>query len=247
MIKRFGLIGFPLSHTFSPDYFAKKFAHEGLKHQYAAYEIDDISKLDEVLADDVSGLNVTIPYKEKIIPFLDTIDEGSKAVGAVNTIKIKDGKLHGFNTDVYGFRNSLVKLQLPFSIEESKSIILGSGCAAKAVNYVLDQLGSGCTLVSRTLKTGADITYEELQGKDLAEFNIIVNTTPLGTFPQVNAMAPISYNQIYSDHLVYDLIYNPDKSLLLERAEARNAVIKNGAEMLILQAEKSWEIWNNEL
>ncbi len=246
MIKKYGLIGYPLSHTFSPKYFASKFDREGLDHEYLAYEIDDISSLDEVIKSGVSGLNVTIPYKEKIIPFLNTIDPASKAVGAVNTIKIQNGKLHGYNTDVYGFKNSLVRLDLPFSIEKSKSLILGSGGAAKAVRYVLEKLKSNCTIVSRTLKTGADLTYEKLKQKELTEFDIIVNTTPLGTYPKVDAMAPIFYDQINSDHLVYDLIYNPDKSLLLERAEARNAVIKNGAEMLILQAEKSWEIWNTE-
>lgn len=246
MIKKYGLIGYPLSHTFSPSYFGKKFERENISAEYLAYELEQVEQFVGLFESGLSGLNVTIPYKEKVLPFLDVIDEASLAIGAVNTIKNIEGKLHGYNTDVYGFEKSLLGLKLPFDISNSKSLVMGTGGASKAIQYVLNSLGSHCVKVSRNLTTGADITYATFRNDSIKEYDILVNTTPLGMYPKVEESPAIPYWELSSKHLVYDLIYNPEKTLLLKRAEERGSVIKNGSEMLVLQAEKSWEIWNTK-
>ncbi len=243
-MKKYGLIGYPLSHTFSPGYFTKKFRSEGICAEYKAYELEDLSSINELFGSGILGLNVTIPYKEKVLPYLDTLEGFAAEIKSVNTISKVGNRLVGSNTDVYGFQHSLLKLDLPFRLEGSSALVLGTGGASKAINYVLEQLGVTIYAVSRTKTTDTDFDYNSLAKEDLSAFNIIVNTTPLGMYPNEEKVPDINLTQISSNHLVYDLIYNPQKTLLLNGAEANGAVIQNGLEMLKLQAEKSWEIWN---
>jgi len=238
-----GLIGYPLSHSFSPSYFAAKFEELGLPDcQYKAYPIMAIDFLySEVLSKEVTGFNITIPYKEKVIPYLDGISPEASAIGAVNTVKIEDGNLIGYNTDVYGFQESL-KEQLGDSII-NKALILGSGGASKAVQYVLGSMDIDYRVVSRN---GPNLTYQELTPEIMAANLLIVNTTPLGMYPNVDKCPEIDYDSLTDQHFLYDLVYNPQKTLFLKRGEQQNCSIKNGQDMLALQAEKSWQIWNQE-
>lgn len=242
MTRKFGLIGYPLSHSFSPTYFENKFKAENIDGEYLAYELESLDELQRIVDIGVIGLNVTLPYKELIIDYLDEVDELALQVGAVNTIKVEGSRLIGFNSDIYGFQESITKL--PHRIKGAKTLIMGTGGAARAVQFVMERLGSKCTKVSRSLKTGADITYPTFRIDSLKEYSILINTTPLGMYPEVDKTPAIPHWEITSKHLVYDLIYNPEKTLLLKQAEERGARIKNGYEMLVLQAEKSWEIWN---
>jgi len=246
MINKYGLIGYPLSHSFSPSFFKKKFEKEGISAEYLAYPIDRVSDFKELIQQGLKGLNVTIPYKEQVIPYMDELDESAASISAVNTIKVEEGRLIGYNTDVYGFQESLTRLELPFTFENSKSLILGAGGAAKAISYVLDKLGSQVTVVSRTRRPGVDKLFEEPGSGELCDYSIVVNTTPLGMAPNTEASPPINYEEFSETMLAYDLIYNPAKTQFLARAEKQGAKIMNGMDMLILQAEKSWEIWNNE-
>jgi len=187
-------------------------------------------------------MNVTIPYKEEVIPFLDKIDRKAKKIGAVNTIKItKSGKLKGYNTDFYGFRNSLKPL---LKKEHKKALILGTGGASKAIAFALKKLGIQYTFVSRTKKSEKMLTYSELTENTIKEYLLIVNTTPLGTHPNTSDKPDIPYNFISDKHILYDLIYNPSETLFLKLGKEKGATIKNGLEMLELQAEKAWEIWH---
>lgn len=241
-MRRFGLIGFPLSHSFSPGYFADKFKKEGiLDCEYKAYPISKIHELDGLIKDDLVGLNVTIPYKEQVIPYMSSVSDAVQELGAVNTIVHIDGKLHGYNSDVYGFQHSLQT----WIGEESMSahaLILGSGGAAKAVGYVLNKLSVEYQIVSR--KEGY-LNYTALDKSILSQHLLIINTTPLGMSPNINQCPPIPYDFLSASHYCYDLIYNPKKTSFLSQAESKGASIKNGYEMLILQAEESWRIWNN--
>jgi len=239
---KYGLIGYPLSHSFSPKFFKKKFERESIDAEYKAYEIEKVEQFLEVMKQGVLGLNVTIPYKEKVLPFLDRVEPSAAEVGAVNTIKNQEGKLVGYNTDVYGFSYCLRGLELPFDFVSSKALILGTGGASKAVQYALESLGVSCDKVSRT---GPGLTYGQLTENHMLETSIIVNTTPLGMYPKEANCPAIPLKFITNRHLVFDLIYNPEKTVLLTEALQRGAIIKNGAEMLVLQAERSWEIWNN--
>lgn len=247
MEKKFGLIGSTVSHSFSKSYFDEKFFREGLRdYRYELYSLPTIDDLKNLLTEnpELAGLNVTIPYKEQVIKFLSDIDTNAKKIGAVNVIKIKDGKLKGYNTDSDAFYESLEKWYP--RTENSKALILGSGGSSKAVQQALIRLNIPFELVSREAKSG-QYTYESLQkdGSPISKANLIINTSPLGMSPNTNTYPAINYDLLTADHYVYDLIYNPARTMFLQKAEMRNAHFKNGLEMLHIQAEKSWAIWNN--
>lgn len=247
MEKKFGLIGATVSHSFSKSYFDEKFFRDGLRdYHYDLYPLGSVDELKKLLKDnpDLCGLNVTIPYKEKVIKLLTDIDPAAKRIGAVNVIKIKDGKLKGFNTDSDAFRETLEKW-FPNSTG-SKALILGTGGSSKAVQEALKKLEVPFETVSREKDSG-NYTYHDLEKnkKVLAGVNLVINTTPLGMSPNTNEMPPIDYEQISPSHFVYDLIYNPARTMFLQKAEMRGALVRNGLEMLHIQAEKAWAIWNN--
>ena len=244
--KTFGLIGLTVSHSFSKTYFEEKFFREGLRdHTYQLFPLATIEEIETLFreTEGLSGLNVTLPYKESVIKFLDEIDPEAERIGAVNVIKVIDGKHIGYNTDAAAFTETLKKW-LPEK-SKFKALILGTGGASKAVQEALTNMKITFKTVSRSKENG-DLTYDELNAKPevLAKSHLIINTTPLGMHPSTEAMAPIDYTQLSADHYVYDLIYNPARTLFLQKAEMRGAQIKNGLEMLQIQAEKSWEIWN---
>ena len=238
-MRTFGLIGYPLSHSFSPGYFTEKFKKECIADtQYLPFELGQIEDFVPLVKGQVlSGLNVTIPYKQAIIPYLDRLDETVKAVGAVNTIQFENGELVGYNTDVIGFRNSIEPY---IKSHHKRAVILGTGGAAKAVEFIMKQLGLPFLYVSRTKQEGR-ITYDEL---DLKDGDIIINTTPLGMHPNIDQCPAIPYNQINESHLLYDLVYNPTETKFLANGKAQGTSIKNGLDMLHLQAEAAWKIWN---
>ena len=247
MEKKFGLIGETVGHSFSKNFFDEKFFREGLRdHHYDLYPLKNIDDLQQLLRDvpELLGLNVTIPYKEQVLKFLNDIDDSAKTIGAVNVIKISGNKLTGFNTDYVAFLETL-KRWLPAD-QKFQALILGSGGSGKAVKAALDHLGIAHETVSRDEKLGR-FTYESLK-KDKAIFksaNLIVNTTPLGMSPNTESFPPIPYDCLTANHYVYDLIYNPARTIFLQKAEMKGAKIKNGLEMLHEQAEKSWTIWSN--
>jgi shikimate dehydrogenase len=247
-MKNYGLIGYPLSHSFSKKHFAEKFAAlEIIDCFYDLFPLENINNFPQLLTkvDNLVGLNVTIPYKEQVLPFLDEIDADAKAIGAVNTIKINNGKLKGFNTDVYGFKQSLLPIinKKYTKATKLKALILGTGGASKAVFHALKQLGIDTKFVSRNPKNG-QFAYHDLTKEIIASHQIIVNTTPLGTSPNIHAFPNIPYQFLTSSHLLYDLVYNPEVSAFLQKGLEQETTIKNGLEMLHLQAEKAWEIWN---
>lgn len=248
-MRTFGLIGYPLEHSFSPSFFSKKFEKENINARYDLFPIEDISDFPKILKNypGLEGLNVTIPYKESIIPYLDDTSKEAKEIEAVNTIKItkKNSRsfLKGFNTDVFGFYESLVNF-LP-TTTNIKALILGTGGAAKAVAWVLKKEGIRYNTVSRQSTLG-DLNYNDLTGEIIKDHKLIINTTPLGMHPNTGQAPPIPYQHLTSHHFCYDLIYNPEKTTFLKESENQGAAIKNGLEMLQLQAEKSWEIWNSK-
>ena len=242
MMKTLGLIGFPLSHSFSKKYFSEKFEREHIEGwQYELFPLERIGELPDLLARNPSivGLNVTIPYKEAVIPYLDMVDE-SATFGAVNTIKIENGQLHGFNTDVYGFEVSLKPL---LKAHHTAALVLGTGGAAKAVVSVLERLGIAHRYVSRTPHE-EQFSYQNINKNVLDEYSLIVNTTPLGMYPKAAVCPDLPYEKLTKKHLLYDLVYNPDVTTFLKNGKKRGAAIKNGLEMLHLQAERAWSIWN---
>jgi len=242
MPAEYGLIGYPLGHSFSPTYFTKKFAALGTDAEYKAYPLESITEFPSLVAThNFKGLNVTIPYKETVIPFLDILDAIAEKVGAVNTIAFKSGTKKGYNTDVAGFENSLAPL---LRSHHDSALVLGTGGASKAIAYVLEKLGIPYTKVSRTKSEGV-YTYEELSNELIAENRLIINCSPVGKSPNVDEAPAIPYEGISNKHLVYDLIYNPAETKFLQLAKAQGAVIKNGFEMLELQADAAWEIWNS--
>lgn len=249
-MKKYGLIGFPLKHSFSKKYFTEKFEREGLEaHQYELFEIESIDQLKQVLEEntDLVGLNVTIPYKEKVIPYLDELEAGCRTIGAVNTIKVAAGKLIGYNTDYIGFKQSL---QTWLENEPIKALVLGTGGASRAVHQALRDLDIPFLSVSRNKgEKAGTLDYQELGENEsiLNEHLLIINTTPLGTFPAIEQMPEIPLQWITNKHKVYDLVYNPEKTRLMREVEKKGGVIKNGLEMLHLQAEGSWEIWNKNV
>lgn len=244
----FGLIGYPLKHSFSQRFFTEKFAAEDIDARYLNFEIDDISVLPQIIKDnaDLCGLNVTIPYKEKVIQYLNGLDVEAEKIGAVNVIKIeRDGsdiKLTGYNSDFIGFRKPLEQLINPGV--HHKALILGTGGASKAVYHGLKSLGIEPRFVSRTPKPGS-YTYNDLD-KDIIEgFKVIVNASPVGTFPNVDEAPDIPYRYITAQHLLYDLVYNPAETKFLRQGKEHGASIKNGADMLEIQAIEAWRIWNS--
>lgn len=247
-MKKYGLIGYPLVHSFSKRYFTEKFEKENIASTYENFEIDSIEKFSVVVKNnpEVIGLNVTIPYKEQVIPFLDELDDAAKEIGAVNTIRVQrngtEVRLKGFNTDSYGFETSIK----PFlKSHHKKALILGTGGASKAVKYVLEKLGIDYLFVTRRVPGEKEINYDSLTKEIIEEHSVIVNTTPLGTFPKTETFANIPYEFISDNHLLYDLVYNPEVTQFLAKGKAQGATIKNGYEMLLQQAEKAYEIWNS--
>lgn len=245
--KLYGLIGYPLGHSFSMEYFNEKFESENINAEYLNFEIEDIGDIMEVIAEhpNLCGLNVTYPYKEKVLPYLTSIDDGAKAIGAVNVIKISHtGKgngieLRGYNSDAIGFMKSVE----PFVTEgRTKAMVLGTGGASKAVSYALSQLGVEVMLVSRR-KSAATHTYDELTKAMVADHKIIINATPLGMLPHIDKCPDFPYRFLGKGHLCYDLIYNPDVTLFMQKSKAAGAEVKNGLEMLLLQAFASYDFW----
>jgi shikimate dehydrogenase len=242
---RFGLIGKNISYSFSRKYFSEKFAAEGIQATYQNFDLQEIAEFPELRKKhtNLKGLNVTIPYKEAILPFLDNLDSTAKEIGAVNTIKIEeDGTLTGYNTDYFGFLRSLKPFLKP---QHQKALILGTGGASKAVHYALKTLDIPVTFVSRTA-SGRAVSYDDLSEEILEEHRLIINTTPLGTFPKVEEYPAVPVEFIEKEHLVYDLIYNPSETRLMQLAKTRGATVVNGYKMLIFQAEKAWEIWTSK-
>ncbi len=240
----FGLIGKNISYSFSKTHFTEKFETEGITYTYENFDIDAISQFPSILKNnpDLLGLNVTIPYKQDIIPYLDELNPTALEIGAVNTIKItKSGKLIGYNTDHYGFEKSIHPLLKP---HHDKALILGTGGASKAIAYALKQLNIPYNFVSRETNYNAKFVYEDLTEAIIISHPIIINCTPIGTHPNVNECPNIPYDAISKDHLLYDLIYNPIQTKFLVCGEIKNATISNGFSMLELQAEKAWDIWS---
>jgi shikimate dehydrogenase len=242
-MRQFGLIGYPLSHSFSKKYFADKFEREGSGDcRYNNYPIASITELPGLLHAHplLEGLNVTIPYKEQVIRFLTDQSDTVREIGACNCIRIREGRLTGYNTDVTGFEVSL-KEQL--AGHHQQALILGTGGAAKAVEYVLRKNGIQFRHVSRTAAPG-QLSYASVTPGILASCTLIINTTPLGMYPAVEQFPPIPYEALGPQHYLFDLVYNPVKTVFLQRGEAQGATIKNGQDMLVIQAEESWKIWN---
>ncbi len=247
-MRLYGLIGYPLGHSFSQKFFTEKFEREGITNaRYELFPLPGIGDLPQVLKEHpaLCGLNVTIPYKETVIPFLDELDETAQAVGAVNCIRIREGRLTGFNTDVYGFEQSLLQtLGDRVQLKDSRALIMGTGGASKAVAYVLRKLGMDYQFVSRNARPEHGwLSYEELRQLDWSLFRLIVHTTPLGMYPKVEGCPDLPFEKLSSQHLVFDLVYNPPQTLLLRQSSAQGARVQNGLDMLHLQAEKAWEIW----
>lgn len=244
-MKRFGLIGRTLTHSFSKNFFTQKFEAEGVRDcVYDNYELQTIEAFPRLLSDypDLNGLNVTIPYKEDVIHFLSDTNEVVQETGACNCIKMEGDRLIGYNTDVVGFRNSLVpKLKR----HHRRALILGTGGASKAIRYVLQELGIEYNIVSRRRRLN-ELGYENLGEDILCDHHLVINTTPLGMYPNVDSDPPMPYEFITRKHFLYDLIYNPEKTKFLAEGEKRGAQICNGYEMLIGQAEASWRIWTAE-
>ncbi len=247
-MKNYGLVGYPLTQSFSQKYFTKKFATETIEAQYLNFSLETIGEFPEIVkeTENLSGLNVTIPYKEKVMAFLDTLDPVAQKVKAVNVIKLKKHhnatELIGYNSDVVGFELSLVPLLKP---HHTQALILGTGGASKAVRYVLEKLGINYQFVSRKPRCTNEIPYSEVTPEKLATTFLIINTTPLGMFPNLEGCPSLPYEAVTNKHLFYDLIYNPAETLFLAKAKQQGATIKNGEEMLILQAEEAWRIWNS--
>jgi shikimate dehydrogenase len=239
-IRTFGLIGKTLSHSFSALYFTKKFESEKISASYENFELDNASIIPSILHSGISGCNITIPYKEEVISFLDDLSDEASVIGSVNCIVIRNGKAIGHNTDAYGFKESLRPV---LRNTHQKALILGTGGASKAVAYVLKELGLEFRFVSRN-PTGSQLGYGDLNDKALAYFPFIINTTPLGTAPNVNQAPDIPYPYINESNLLYDLTYNPAESLFLKKGKAQGALTMNGHKMLLYQAEQSWELWN---
>lgn len=242
----YGLIGFPLSHSFSGTYFTEKFRQLGLDdHRYELFPIPDIRELPSLLqTPGLQGLNVTIPYKQQVLAYLDDTSAIPAGLNACNCIRIHNGRTTGFNTDVTGFEISLVT---HLQRVHDKALILGNGGATEAVKYVLQKNNIAFKVVSRTSREGSDLTYDDLNPAMVAAHRLIINTTPLGMYPNVNTCPAIPYEGIGPEHYLFDLTYNPEKTLFLQKGAERGAVIKNGADMLVIQAEESWKIWSSSI
>ena len=238
-MRTFGLIGKTLSHSFSKEYFNEKFHNEDIKDcEYKNFELNNISEFTDLIRKmKPSGLNVTLPYKESVIPFLDELTPQAKAIGAVNTIQFKDNKLIGYNTDTIGFSQSIY----PLLNGRNKALVLGNGGASKAIQHALKKTKIEYKIISRN----SSFDYLDISVKSIGYYNIIINTTPLGAYPKIADSPQIPYKELNENHLLYDLIYNPQESAFLHFGKTKNCSIKNGLEMLEIQAESSWNIWNS--
>ncbi|MBN1159325.1 MAG: shikimate dehydrogenase [Bacteroidales bacterium] len=248
-MKGYGLIGFPLTHSFSKQFFIQKFNRESLSDcYYENFPIQSIDRLHDLIAGkpELSGFNVTIPYKEKILPLLDDQDDESREIGAVNTVKIyrteKTYRMKGFNTDAYGFEASILTFLRP---SHRRALILGTGGASKAAAFVLKNHNFRITFVSRHPSEQNQISYKDLSAGIISEFQIIVNASPAGMFPDTGSFPDIPYHALNSGHILYDLVYNPSVTKFMEKGKAMGATVINGMDMLRLQAERAWEIWND--
>ncbi|MFH4968013.1 shikimate dehydrogenase [Gaetbulibacter sp. M240] len=245
-MKKLGLLGRHISYSFSRSYFNGKFEKENLSgFSYKNFDIDSITMFPDILKNnpELIGMNVTIPYKEVVIPYLDKLDQKAREIGAVNTIKIsKDKTLTGYNTDCYGFKNSL---KPALKHHHKNALILGTGGASKAISFSLKELGIAYSYVSRKLKSDVKFTYSMLTDSIIQEHQIIINCTPLGTFPNIDNCPEIPYEALGSKHILFDLVYNPEETKFLKQGKAQGATTINGLNMLKLQAEKAWEIWNS--
>jgi shikimate dehydrogenase len=248
-MKKYGLIGYPLTHSFSKRFFTEKFETENIESSYDNFEIDSIQKFPEIIRNNpkLIGLNVTIPYKEQVIPFLNELNDSAQKIGAVNTVKITRTStgvyLKGFNTDTFGFENSIKPLLKEY---HKKALILGTGGASKALKFVLNKLGIEFISASIEELKDNEIRYDEVDEKMMAERLLIINATPLGTYPKTESFPAIPYEFITEKHLLFDLVYNPEVTQFMARGKARGATVKNGYEMLLGQALRSYEIWNKE-
>jgi shikimate dehydrogenase len=239
-MRKFGLIGYPLSHSFSKKYFTEIFSKENIDAEYENYPIEQISMVRSLFTDPLlEGINVTIPYKEAVIPYIDEVSEAVENIGACNCIVVKNGKTKGFNTDVVGFEKSMEKKLREVN---DKALVLGTGGAAKAVCYVLKQRSIPYLQVSRTNRPGI-ISYDEVTPEVLRGHRLVINTTPLGMYPKIDECPQLPYEALTADHYLYDLVYNPEKTLFLQKGEEQGAVIENGHDMLIIQANESRKIW----
>lgn len=244
MKRLFGLIGYPLSHSFSKRYFSEKFQLEGLPdYEYELYPIPEIGSLPDLLKEHpiLEGINVTIPYKEQVIAYLHELSPVVEEIGACNCIRIRNGKLTGFNTDVIGFEQTLSRKLMP---HHRHALVLGTGGAAKAVHYVLRQKSISFLQIGRTQR-GEILDYSAVTPELLSKHTLIINTTPMGMYPNVDEAPDLPYESLTPEHYLYDLVYNPDKTLFLQKGEEQGAAIENGADMLVIQADASWDIWNS--
>jgi len=244
-MRLFGLIGYPLTHSFSKNYFSEKFKREEIENcAYENFQLDNINHLSKILRDNptLEGINVTIPHKESVLQFLDETNEIVRQIGACNCIKIRNGNLIGYNTDVSGFEKSLTSRLQP---HHTMALILGTGGAAKAVEFVLKKKNISYQYVSRKSLIN-NLTYEQVTEDVIKKNTLIINTTPVGMYPYINEVPSLPYDAITAQHFLFDLIYNPEKTLFLKEGEKRGAMIQNGYDMLVYQAEESWRIWNNE-
>ena len=239
---KYGIIGFPLGHSFSRGFFTEKFAREGIDAQYLNFEIPDAGMLPDVLRDnpELRGLNVTLPHKQAVIPLLDELSDEAREIGAVNVIRVRDGRLKGFNSDIIGFTESIKPLLQP---HHKQALVLGTGGASKAICVGLKRLGLEWKYVSRTPREGM-ITYEDITAETLQDYTVIVNCSPVGMFPKIDQAPVIPYEYLTPKHLLFDCVYNPKDTLFMQKGRAQGATVKNGLEMLHLQAIASWRFWN---
>jgi shikimate dehydrogenase len=246
-MKKYGLIGYPLGHSFSKTFFNQKFQSEKIDAEYVNFEIENVRDLKKIIRENpaLCGLNVTLPHKVMVMPLLDSISENAKDIGAVNVIKFKKGffgklKLEGYNSDIIGFMKSIEPI---LNEKHRKALILGTGGSSKAIYHGLKQLRIPAVYVSRTRKKEC-LTYEEITREVIEKYTVIVNTTPVGMYPKADECPDIPYQYLTANHILYDLLYNPDETLFMKKGKAQGATVKNGLEMLLLQAFVSWEIWN---
>jgi shikimate dehydrogenase len=239
---KYGIIGNPLGHSFSKGFFTEKFAREGIDAQYLNFQIPEIKELLVILKEnpELRGLNVTLPYKTEVIPFLDELSDEAREIGAVNVVQVRNGHLKGFNSDIIGFAQSIQPLLKP---HHKKALILGTGGASRAIRVGLTRLGLEWKYVSRTPREGM-ITYDDITAETLKEYEVIVNCSPVGMFPKIDECPAIPYEFLTADNLLYDLVYNPETTLFMKKGALQGAIVKNGLEMLHLQAIASWKFWN---
>ncbi|GBU08459.1 shikimate 5-dehydrogenase [Bacteroidales bacterium] len=245
---RYGLVGFPLTHSFSKKHFNEKFVAEKINAEYVNFEIPTIKEFENIVKNNptLKGMNVTIPYKQQVIPYLDTMDENARVIGAVNVIKVNKNKgkiqLIGHNTDIIGFKQSLEPL---LKEHHRRALILGTGGASKAVFHGLQQLGIDAVFVSRKAKLN-ELNYDDLSEKTMREFSLIVNTSPVGMFPNSDQCPNIPYQLLDERYLLYDVVYNPEDTLFMKKGRDKGAIVKNGLDMLFLQALAAWKIWHKD-